>query len=861
MPPVVIAVVNFAMVAAKFIMIGLKIVAVFAAAHPFVWAAVKIAAALGAAAIAKALSRKKGSDQMNQGTQLALKLDPTMPRQIMLGRAATGGSIVYAYTWTDDAAVPNKYLTRVISLSDWPCSSLVSIREGDTTLAFTGDVTTGLRPCTTHLDNHGATSMWCRVYLGSFTPTADAHLIATEPNSAWTSDHKGVGQCYAIVEYMFDGSGTAFPNGEPQLVFELTGAPIYDQRNDSTRGGRSGSQRLNTPTTWAYSDNTAVILQQVLRGFSINGSLIMGAQADDQDLPDAMLTSAYNACDVSVTNADASTEAKYRSGYIMSSNTSAETAINELLGAMDGDLYDRGGIITILPGVARSTIMALDDTDVNWAEEKSWQPEATLSELYNTVSGSFVSQADGYTQKPFPIRTNSTWITDDGGERIVLQRDYAAVIHNTQAQRLSKRLHLKSRYQGTIGFVGPLWLLELEQGDWFTMTSVQFGFTAKTFEVRYIGITADLQVAIVAREIDSSIDTYVAATSQVTLTDTPVSPSDPPTNILSDVQVHLIPDTFTGVSADNFVSIQALQPDGSYSTNVGLGVNSVSFYNNAGAVWQESMRVIDGNVLFNGNLDVSSNYRLTSGAPWPTGLASVDYLASDGDVITFGTDLINVPVLSINLAVANLPQLATGDAYNIYAEDLTSTGFTFRARQVTPGTPTARTGSTGTGAHGTGPLWQADKTVSQDAYNQYYTINLTGTIRILKTVEYYGGDPKFGGGGTYNSYTYGMVVELWYYDGSWHSLGTQTIIPSFTDSGWGDGTYHDISWTLAVSAHVTAALGSGGKFGASVYSYTYAQDVIDTMPAATWLSQTLTDNGSATPNGEQLIISVTPKAQ
>lgn len=988
MPPVVAAVATFAVTVGHAIAGALAVVSAFAAAHPILWAVGKIAISIGASLLMSASAKKKAG-QLNQGSQLSLKLDPAMPRQIPLGYIATGGSGVYAWTYTDNVDVPNKYLVRVISLSDVPINAITAVKEGDQTLAFTGDITTDLRPCTTHLDKDGQPHMWLKVHLGSYTPTADSWLIAHEPNSAWTSDHKGVGQAYAIVVYELDADGDAFPNGEPQIYFVVEGAKVYDQRYDSTRSSptRTGSQRLDDPTTWVYSENTSVLLQQVMRGFTLNGKLLMGAQAEDRDLPDDMLLSAYNICDETVTNADASTEARYRSGYILQSVDSTQTAISELANAMDGDVFDRGGIITILPGKGRSIIMDLDDTDIVWTDEKSYQPEASLDALYNTVIGSYINSAAGFTQAPYPIRTDPDFITDDGGERIVINRDFGAIVYGTQCQRVTARLLAKSRFQAVVGFVGPLWLWELEQGDWFTLTSTRWGFTDKVFEVSIISLTRDMRVALVAHEIDTSVDTFDPAEQEVADTGTEVSHSADPSLPIPVIEVtadtHIADDGLTSWpvlnytvsvppgSTANAVNIQfriassgeiwdlpplgltggeassyyssGLMPSTSYqmrarayneyrngewsswdtatteteltvpnasglggtdagtiltdlgaatertesywsvtvnasatsaafimansvdgdgdpTSDVGIGAREISLYNPAGGgLWKLAMRITDGNVLFTGGLNVGTYLRLGTGTGWPVALDTVKFVGGDGDLIEFGTDLGVIPQIVFDINSATLPTPPEGDTIVIKTVDLTSTGFEVSARVMSPGTITGRSSSTGTTPGGGGPTWQQNKTTSNDAYNGNYTLKASGNIRIQKNTEYYPPGPHGEGGGSFPVYYYGLVLRFWYYDGTWHDLGTAPVYPSFTDSGWSDGSYHDVSYALTQVFNISSALGSGGKFGVSIDSYTYAEDTITSQPAATWSSQSLTDNGSATPNGETIDILVTPK--
>jgi hypothetical protein len=349
-----------------------------------------------------------------------------------------------------------------------------------------------LRACNQHLGKTGATCMWARVYLGSPTATADANLMSWS-GGQWTTNHKGTNICYAIVRYDYDED--AFPGGEPDLVFVLKGAHCYDDRYDGSKAGRTGTQRLATPSTWTWTENAGVITAQVLRGFFSLGVLMYGAACEERDLSDPLLLSAYNTCDEVVTLENTTTEARYRAGLMLTSTDATGIVLSDLESAIDGQIIDRGGSITILPGAIRTPVFNLTDADIKWSQEKSWQPIATLSNLTNYVTGSCVDGANGFIELPLPPRVNSTWEANDGHERFTLQLGMKAVFSPTQGQRIMKRNHESSRFQGTAAFIGPLWMIELEQGDWFTMTSSRWGFTSKYFQTVTADLSADMSVA------------------------------------------------------------------------------------------------------------------------------------------------------------------------------------------------------------------------------------------------------------------------------------------------------------------------------------------------------------------------------
>jgi hypothetical protein len=510
MPPAIVAVVALAATVAVQVFVESAIVAAI------LTLAINVAATM--------LMRRAGG-RTAQGNEIRLKLDPALPRQIPLGRTATGGSMVYAFTYGSTSNVPNNaYLVRIIALSDLPVSGLVAVLEGSAQLTFTGNPTTGWVTCNQHRTPSNNPTMMLRVYLGSSSPTADANAVSWS-GGQWSSSHKGKNMAYAVVRYQFDEDGVAYPNGEPALTFVLDGVKCYDDRLDGSKPDRVGSHRLDDVTTWEFTKNAGILTAQVLRGFYSNDVLILGVQAEERDLDDAMLLSAYNTCAESVTYSGG-TQARYEAGMMASSGDPVANILQDLQGAMDGRIIDRAGYITILPGASRTPVFNLTDDDIVWSEEKSWQPKATLSELYNNVTGVYVDEESIFQERAFPPLRNATWETDDGGERLTLQLALPAITNDGRAQRVTKRIHQSSRYQGTVAFILPLWGIEMEQGDWFTLTSSRFGFSTKYFEAVTVDILPSMQVAVVGRETSPDIDGWDHVVDEVARTDTVGTPGE-----------------------------------------------------------------------------------------------------------------------------------------------------------------------------------------------------------------------------------------------------------------------------------------------------------------------------------------------
>ncbi len=143
--------------------------------------------------------------------------------------------------------------------------------------------------------------------------------------------------------------------------------------------------------------------------------------------------------------------------------------------------------------------------------------------------------------------------------------------------------------------------------------------------------------------------------------------------------------------ATAFIEAQAETTPGSAPTSsVAIGARQFAVYNPTAGDWKKALEVINGNVVLTGGLQAGAFIRLGNGAGWPVALKAVDFTASDGEVVSFGTDLGVLP--SLSFAMNNLAALsATGEVYNVYAEGLTSTGFTLRAKINIPATTAQQT--------------------------------------------------------------------------------------------------------------------------------------------------------------------------
>ncbi|HRE43915.1 MAG TPA: phage tail protein [Terricaulis sp.] len=417
--------------------------------------------------ISRALAPKPSSDAggaLDQGRQLALKFDPEFPREIVVGRAAVGGSTVYATVTGPD----NKYLWRVIAVSDCEVHGCVEVWGNGEKLTFDGDVNTGWRTCSSHF---GA-KLSLIFYKGTDDQTADAALVAAAPSGEWTENCRGRGIAYAIVRMEFEPN--AFPNGEPSLFFVVDGALCFDPRINDT----------------VFTSNAALVGAQFARGWEMNGVRVIGLGAHTEDVPDEYIEDAADICDEDVDLAAGGTEKRYSVNGVISSFAGPRQVLADVAMSMGGLHVDMGGAFKFMPGVARTPVhamgRALIDDDLLADEAIVYTPDRPADELCNTIHSRHVSPAHNWQERALPIRKDAAAITADGGDRFVKNRSYPLVTSGPQCQRLNKMALREARLQGRAEIVCGLWALEYEPGDWEEWTSQRFGGVTKTFWVENV---------------------------------------------------------------------------------------------------------------------------------------------------------------------------------------------------------------------------------------------------------------------------------------------------------------------------------------------------------------------------------------
>ena len=301
------------------------------------------------------------------------------------------------------------------------------------------------------------------------------------------------------------------------------GIPVYDPALDSTVAGGSGSQRAATQTTWAYTastargNNPALQLLTYLLGWRIGGvvSVGCGLPVDTIDLPSFATAAAL--CDESVALAAGGSQRRYEAGRAFADSDDPMAVIRTLLDAMNGELVDDGGRLSLRLAVNDLTA-AVTLTDDDFVSGYSWKPAAPIEQQYTVVRGRYSAPgATLYGLVDYP--EVSIPRTSLAPRPFTLE--LSAVQEPRRAERIAKQAAVRNLYQGT--FVVTLgvrgWLLRRNMV--VAVTSSARGWTAKLFRVRSLGFNDDATVDVVLREENAAIYAWSASESaQVT----PVAP-------------------------------------------------------------------------------------------------------------------------------------------------------------------------------------------------------------------------------------------------------------------------------------------------------------------------------------------------
>lgn len=174
-------------------------------------------------------------------------------------------------------------------------------------------------------------------------------------------------------------------------------------------------------------------------------------------------------------------ERRYTADGVIDTEEKPKDVLQDLLTAMAGSLLYVNGTWVLYAGSYRTPTVTLDEDDLDGPV----QVTARLGRrnLFNAVKGVYISPQDLYQPTDFPPVTNSTYLTEDGAERIWRDIELPWTGSASAAQRIAKIELERVRQQITTKWPCKLTALRVQAGDVVGLTNARLGWTDKPFEV------------------------------------------------------------------------------------------------------------------------------------------------------------------------------------------------------------------------------------------------------------------------------------------------------------------------------------------------------------------------------------------
>ena len=457
-------------------------------------AALAIALNVGISLLQQALSKQK-----TPGIKANASVGGKEPLSFIVGAWSTPGHLEYVNSWGPS----NNYLVQVFSLADLPLSGLgetMWLNDEEVSLDFDNEHASYGYPVTGKYAGY----LWVKYRDGTET-TADAYLrdkFGADADRPWTTDMIGTGTPNVIVTTRLNRK---LFTGIPKFRFEVSGLKLYDIRKDSTNGG-SGTHRWSDQSTWEFTENPAVIIYNILRGITYDGTWVYGGQTIAAErLPSASWIAAANECDVEIDLSDETTEPQFRVGMEIACSAEPLGVIEELLVGCQGRLAEIGGVYKLHVGAPVASVYSFTDDDIVVTEGQSFDPFPSLDQTINAITATYPEPAEAWAEKEAPPLYDTDLETEDIGRRLVNGVKFECVRYANQVQRLMQAMLLDARRFRTHVITLPpeAWLLE-PGVDYVSWTSTRNGYSSKQFLVVGIEGAPGFNQTVSLREVDAT---------------------------------------------------------------------------------------------------------------------------------------------------------------------------------------------------------------------------------------------------------------------------------------------------------------------------------------------------------------------
>lgn len=415
------------------------------AKHYVIAAIIKAAIVVGTYAYSRAQMKKalRGLNALDTGRTLTVR-EAAASRKIVYGRCRVGGVLVYIAT----SGASNEYVHMVIVHAGHECEAINDVYLNDVVVPLDGSG-----------NATGTYAGYVRVkkHLGTAGQTADADLVSEMPGE-WTTDHRLRGCCYTY--WRLKHNPDLFPSGLPSASVDLDGKKLYDTRTATTYWAACGAM--------------------VWRDYMLDTELGLGA--DSSEINDTDWQESANVCEEAINLNPSGTENRYDINGVVDTATEPGAILEDILAAMAGSAPYIGGQFCLRAGAHTSSVKTITLDDARGSIELVAGDD--IRDAANGVKGVFISEKSNWQPADFPPVVNSTYTTEDGGQRVWMDLTFPLTTSSATVQRLAKIALERSRQDFTIRFPGKLTLFNVRAGDVVALTIDRYGFAAKLFEVQ-----------------------------------------------------------------------------------------------------------------------------------------------------------------------------------------------------------------------------------------------------------------------------------------------------------------------------------------------------------------------------------------
>lgn len=306
-----------------------------------------------------------------------------------------------------------------------------------------------------------------RFYDGRPGQLVDQKLVDVSAalGNKWKSTSVNAGICYVVVERIY--SDKLFGSkGRPELEFVLRGLREYDPRKDSTVAGGSGTQRLDTPSTWVHTKNPAVHRLNYQLGLRalVSGRTLIGEGKSLGQIDLATYFVAMNVCDTLRANG----KKTYECSLFVSGDDDHTEVLKQFDDAMAGYGLNRRGLSGVIPGAPQIPVKDLTAADIPIDRAKDVQFRPSAFERFNHLSGQFTSIESMWNPESLkPVYVNAD-IAADGRNRQT-SVDFLQVTDPDIAQYLLNIRYRQNRMGGKATVpVSRRFGLAVQEGEWIT---------------------------------------------------------------------------------------------------------------------------------------------------------------------------------------------------------------------------------------------------------------------------------------------------------------------------------------------------------------------------------------------------------